>query len=168
MSRWWAVGAIAVAVILGRRRSETVDENDHAEDEVDALARVITSEASSYSEAERLAIAWTVRNRARRRGVSILQLVCSPTCGRQGPARPFSSARRASDVNRTLARRVLAAPQSEDPTHGAIAFFEPRVQDQLVAQHYPGYRLTSSEVRAKWEREGQKQKATVGRFELWA
>ena len=50
---------------------------------------------------------------------------------------------------------------------GATAFFEPKVQDKLVAQHFPGYHLTAEDVRAKWKREGQQQRATVGRFELW-
>jgi spore germination cell wall hydrolase CwlJ-like protein len=163
MRRWLAAGMLAAAFVFGRRRSD----EDHAEDEIDALARVITSEADGYSESERLAIAWTVRNRARRKSVSILQLVCSPACGRQGKGRPFSSARRATEANRALARRVLTAPQSEDPTHGATAFFEPKVQDKLVAQGFPGYRLTSADVRSKWKREGQEQRATVGRFELW-
>ena len=118
MNGWLAVGALAVAILFGRKRKDepASTESDHAEDETDALARVITSEADSYSEAERLAIAWTVRNRARRRGVSILQLVCSPACGRQGKGRPFSSARRATDDESRSSHACLPLPQSEDPT----------------------------------------------------
>lgn len=139
-----------------------------AKDEADALARVITSEADRYSLAERRAIAWTVRNRARKRSTTIVKLVCSPTCGPQGPARPFSSARPATAVNLALAHEVLAAPQNDDPTHGALAFFEPAVQDRLVAQGRPGYRYTSAELRAKWQREGQQTKGAVGAFEFFA
>jgi spore germination cell wall hydrolase CwlJ-like protein len=167
MSRWLGLGFIAIAILAGRRRRGADSVGEHAADDVDGLGRVITSEANGYSEAERLAIAWTVRNRARKRGVSIAQLVCWPSCGPQGKDRPFSSARAANETNRALARRVLAAPQSEDPTRGATAFFEPQVQDKLVAEGRPGYRFTSEQVRAKWQREGQQHRATVGKFEFW-
>lgn len=152
-------GIAGVALLLGRRRDVLGD--------VDALARVITSEANGYSEPERVAIAWTVRNRARKRGVSIAQLVCSPTCGPCCNGRPFSSARAATAANRELARRVLAEPPVADPTSGATAFFEPRVQDALVSQKRPGYRFTSDELRQRWRRDGQHQRGTVGAFEFW-
>jgi hypothetical protein len=167
MSRWVGLGVVALAILLGRRRRLVEADGERAVDDVDGLARVITSEANGYTEAERMAIAWTVRNRARKRGASIAQLVCSP-CGAQGKGRPFSSARAATETNRALARRVLAAPQSEDPTRGATAFFEPRVQDRLVADGHPGYRLTADQVRAKWQREGEQMLGTVGRFDLWS
>jgi hypothetical protein len=150
----------------------------YAADETEALARVITSEAARYSLAERTAIAWTARNRARKRGITLVRLVCSP-CGPQGPGRPFASSRPATAENVRLAREVIAAPQSADPTGGAVAFYEPAVQDKLVAENrrliaagqppkYPGYRLDSAEVRAKWIREGQRPMGTVGAFEFFA
>jgi spore germination cell wall hydrolase CwlJ-like protein len=157
------VGAIGVAWLVGRK-----PRGDVAHDDVDALARVITSEADRYSEVERTAIAWAVRNRARKRGASIAKVVCSPTCGPCCHGRPFSSARPATAVNRELAERVLAAPQSDDPTGGATSFFEPRVQDKLVAAGHEGYRFTSVQLRDKWKREGQSTRATVGAFEFWA
>jgi hypothetical protein len=162
MSRlaWLGFGIAGAALLLGRRGGELTDDTE-------ALARVITSEANGYSEAERVAIAWTVRNRARRRGVSIAKLVCSPTCGPCCDGRPFSSARVATSANRTVADRVLAAPQSADPTHGATAFFEPRVQDQLVAEKRAGYRFASDQLRQRWSREGQVLRGTVGAFEFW-
>lgn len=169
MNRWtWLAlggGAIAVALLVGRRKTSG-DGAIVAEDE-EALGRVITSEARGYSLDERTAIAWTVRNRARRRGVSIARLVCHPTCGPCCQGRPFSSARPSTTENRELARRVLAAPQSDDPTGGALAFFEPKVQDWLVAKGQPHYHLTSDKLRAKWRREGERQLATVGQFEFW-
>lgn len=160
----WGIGAIGAAVLLGRHRA---DEPASGINDAEALARVITSEAAGYSERERIAVAWTVRNRAHKRGVSIAQLVCSPTCGPCCQGRPFSSARAANDANRALARQVLAAPQWEDPTHGATAFFEPAMQDRLVAQGHGGYRFTSDELRQRWRRDGQRQIATVGAFEFW-
>lgn len=158
---WMGFGIAGAALLLGRRYGERLDETE-------ALARVITSEANGYSEAERVAIAWTVRNRARKRGVSIAKLVCSPTCGPCCEGRPFSSAREATAANRAVARRVLAEPQAGDPTRGATAFFEPRVQDQLVAEKRPGYRFTSDQLRQRWSREGQGHRGTVGAFEFWA
>ncbi len=62
---------------------------------------------------------------------------------------------------------MLAAPESADPTGGAYAFFEPRVQDRLVAEGRPGYRYTSAELREKWQREGQRPKGAVGAFEFY-
>jgi hypothetical protein len=138
-------------------------------DEVEALARVITSEAGSsrYTDEERRRIAWVVRNRAHRRGTTIAHLVCSP-CGPQGKARPFASSQAATPASRQLAHEVLAAPANADPTAGSLAFFEPRVQDQLVASGRPGYRFTSAALRDKWQREGQRPTGAVGAFEFWA
>jgi hypothetical protein len=178
-------GAVVAGILLLRRRQDPTaaaaaaapgggTDGPQAADDVDALGRVITSEADRYSERERRAIGWTVRNRARRRGVSIARLVCYPSCGAQGPigkgypARPFSTARAATAKNLALAREILAAPQSDDPTGGALAFFEPKVQDLLVQQGRPGYRLTANDVREKWIREGQQQRGTVGAFEFFA
>ncbi|HEX4352786.1 MAG TPA: hypothetical protein VHZ95_07735 [Polyangiales bacterium] len=157
---WVGFGIVGVSLLFGRHRATEVDE-------VEALARVITSEANGYSAEECTAIAWTVRNRARKRGVSIAKLVCSPNCGPCCNGRPFSSAREPTDVNRELARRIIAAPDGDDPTGGATSFFEPRVQDQLVAQHRAGYRFTSAQLRTRWQRGGQRQIGSIGAFEFW-
>src|SRR5581483_11739716 len=124
---WIGFGVVGAAVVFGRRTARPISDTE-------ALARVITSEANGYSEAERVAIAWAVRNRAHKRGVWIAKLVCTPSCGPCCEGRPFSSAREATAANLELAKRVLAEPQMDDPTHGATAFFEPRVQDKLVAE----------------------------------
>jgi hypothetical protein len=173
-----SISAIGAAWVLGRRKKRTdvprevphevIAHNDVARDEVDALARVITSEADHYSEAERTAVAWAVRNRARKRRKPVDRVVCWPACGACCEGRPFSSARPATAANRELAARVLAAPQSEDPTGGATSFFEPRVQDWLVAAGRKGYRFTSVKLRKRWQDKGQTMRGTVGAFELWA
>jgi len=171
-------GSAVAAALLWRDRNDNgraVDRTgepaggDVVTDEVEALARVITSEAGSkrYTDDERRAIAWTVRNRARRRKTTIARMVCQP-CGPCCKGRPFSSARPATDATRRLAREVLAEPLERDPTNGARAFFEPVVQDRLVAERRPGYRFTSAELRAKWSREGQRYLSTIGAFEFWA
>jgi spore germination cell wall hydrolase CwlJ-like protein len=165
---WLGAGVVTVAVIASRKRNSDGEHGATVTDDTEALARVITSEADRYSLLERTAIAWTVRNRAHKRGVSIARLVCYPECGECCTGRPFSSARPATAENRDLARAVLAAPSSEDPTNGALAFFEPAVQDRLVAEHRRGYRFNAEQTRAKWLREGQRQLNTVGKFEFWA
>lgn len=183
-------GALALGVaLLGRRRTDdqlerqNVTEDGEAlgpppRDDAEALGRVVTSEARGYSRAERLAIAWAVRNRARRRGESIARMVCWPTCGPCCKGRPFSSARPGSAEDLALAREVLAAPDSADPTGGASAFFEPALQDRLIADNrravadgrpapHPSYRRTAAEVRAHWSAGGQHLVASVGAFEMW-
>jgi hypothetical protein len=164
-----AAGAIAL-VALKRRRDRPIVMAESAAGDVEALARVITSEAGTGSAEEQRAIAWAVVNQARARRVSIVRLVCSPECGPCCDGRPFSSAQPATLAARDLARRVLAEPDASDPTRGARKFFEPALQDKLA--HRPPafnlkHRLTAADVRAKWAREGRRAVGTVGRFEFW-
>ena len=141
---------------------------DPAARDIEALARVVESEAGSRGTlAEQRAIAWTTRNRAAKRKTSIHALVCSPSCGPCCKGRPFSSRLPATQASRRLAAEVYFAAQSEDPTRGAVAFFEPALQDQLVAEGRKGYRRTSAALRAKWTAEGQRPLNTIGRFEFW-
>lgn len=134
-------------------------------DDVEALARVIESEASTHTLRERVAIAWAVRNRAAHHKKTIAQLVCTPTCGHQR-GRPFSSARPATDQARDIAEVVLSAPQSQDPTHGAIAILEPQLYEReyLEGKH----RHSLDELRAEWrQRDHLRSIGMVGRWELW-
>ena len=143
---WIGFGIVGTAFLLGRRSDEDLDD-------VEALARVVTSEANGYSESERIAIAWCVRNRAKKRRVAIAKLVCSPTCGPCCNSRkPFSSAREAATTNRELARRVLATSQSDDPTHGATAFAGSRVQDKLVEEKRPNTAEPPFNYAKEWQR----------------
>jgi hypothetical protein len=139
--------------------------------DTEALARVLASEVGSnrkhYTLQERLVVGWAVRNRARQRKTTIVKLVCSPTCGRQ-QGRPFSSYEAPTQADLELARDILSRPQSDDPTDGAGAFFEPALQDLLVSQGDPRHRLTADQVRARWLAGGQKQLGSVGRIELWS
>src|SRR5207245_2471964 len=104
---------------------------------------------------EQTAVAWAVRNRARRRHVSIAQLVCSPTCGPQGPTRPFSSAQAATAHARQLARYVLSQLQSADPTGGAWSFIEPELQDSQAISHPQTHRPYAM-IRERWIRGGER------------
>ena len=135
-------------------------------DERTALARVIRSEAGSHTEAERLAVAWVARNRARKAGTSIARLVCSPSCGPGGEGRPMSSRRAARDEDLALADVVLASSTSDDPTRGANNAFEPALQDQLFKAKRAGYTKSAAEVRARWLRSSDYY-GTVGRWELY-
>ena len=134
-------------------------------DDVEALARVIESEASNHTLREKVAVAWVVRNRAAYHKKTIAKLVCTPTCGPQR-GRPFSSARPATVQARDIAYVVLSAPQSEDPTHGAIAILEPELYEREYRQGK--HRLSLDELRAKWrERDHLQSLGMVGRWELW-
>jgi hypothetical protein len=151
---------------LGRRRNRNDEPPPRASDldEIEALGRVIASEVEDYSLKEKVAVAWAVRNRARREGKSIARLVCSPRCGPQR-GRPFSSARPANDETRQIAAVVLHAPQDLDPTGGAVEFFEPILMDRLYRKGLVNYSATG--LREKWRSEGKLPYGSVGRVELW-
>lgn len=121
--------------------------------EEEALARVIRSEVGVGTPQQQLHVAWATRNLARARRQSIARMACSP-CGRQGAGRPVSTNQRASDSDRELARHVLSASWSFDPTGGATHFVNPRLQDELARNgRVPGYYgQTYAKVRERWTR----------------
>ena len=165
---WLALGSAAGLFVLAGRRRTATETHEVAIGEIEALGRVVASEAGhGYSREEQRAIAWATRNRADKRGVSIARLVCAPSCGPCCKGRPFSSRLSATTQTRTIAAEVLAAPGSADPTRGAIAFFEPAMQDRFVAEGRAGYRRTAAALRQKWHAEGQAPLGTIGRFEFW-
>ena len=137
-------------------------------DDVEALARVITSEIGNGTIAERVAIGWIARNLAReqRGSSSVARLVCSPCGESSGNARPFSTRQPATASNRELAAMILASPQSQDPTQGATHCFEPGLQDRLHADGRPGHRLDARGVRYCWLR-GLDYFGSVGRWDLF-
>jgi hypothetical protein len=135
--------------------------------DVEALARVLASEVGYHSTEERLAVGWTVRNRARRLHRTILELVCSPSCGRCCDGRPFSSYQAPTDKDLRLARDILSRPSADDPTGGARQFFEPLLQDRLASQGSRRHRRTADDVRQEWAAQGYRPIGTVGRIELW-
>jgi len=155
-------------------------------DEIEALARVIASEAGSGTDAEQRCIAWTVRNRFRGRSIYATE---HPWRAQKGGDPPFSSARDAKESHRQLAAQVLAADQSQDPTGGATSFFEPRMQDafyragELARKGETGdrvidgvrltditrfrlYKKDAAGIRASWGKSSAVF-ATAGRFEFW-
>jgi hypothetical protein len=155
-------------------------------DEVEALARVIASEAGSGTPAEQRGIAWTVRNRFRGKSIHDGEY---PWREQKGSNPPFSSARGATDATRVFAQQILSADQTQDPTSGATAFFEPRMQDVFakagamardgetgdrvidgVTLHditrFKHYFKDAQQIRDKWS-DGSELYAIAGRFELW-
>jgi hypothetical protein len=134
-------------------------------DDRTALARVIRSEAGTQTIPERVAVAWTCRNNARDRKVSVAKLVCAP-CGKQaGYRRPFSTALppRAQDLE--LADAVLAMPQEQDVTDGAIHCFEPALADKL---HALGRGDNAATIRQRWTTSyGLERYGKIGHWELY-
>jgi len=141
-------GAIAAAHFVVTRRP--APPAVYVDDETEALARIIRSEAGTSSLQQRLHVAWVTRNLAGERRQSIAEMACSP-CGPQEMGRPVSSRQDAMPVDRELARHVLAAPALFDPTGGATHFINPLLQDDLASRGRPGYRgRPYHEVRRRW------------------
>lgn len=159
--------AALAGLVIGWRWHHAPDE--HPVDEVEALARVIHSEIGSGPAQHRLHVAWATRNLARERQQSVVEMACSP-CGPQDRTRPVSSRQRATDADRVLAREVLAAPCSLDPTGGATHFIDPLLQDKLARARVPGYAGNPyREVARRWRmRYGWEPYYRLGRtLELW-
>ena len=134
-------------------------------DETRALARVIHSEAGNQSMAEKRAIAWTAVNRAHNKNTTVAKMVCSP-CGEGGGHRPFSSKLPPRMEDLTLATEVLLSPKDADPTYGAIAAFEPKLQDKLLSEGRKGYTKSAAMVRADWKTTLELYN-TIGRWEFY-
>lgn len=154
--------------------------------EVEALARVIASEAGSGTLAEQKAIGWTVRNRFKGKSIYDGEY---PWRSQKGNSPPFASARPATDATRKLAAEILAMPQSQDPTNGATAFFEPKMQDIFAKAgelarsgetgdrvidgqkltditRFKNYKKSADDIRKSWS-DGSALFAKAGRFEFW-
>ena len=137
--------------------------------EEEALARVIRSEIGVGNPKQKRHVGWATRNLSSERGQSIAAMACSP-CGTQGRGRPVASWQEATEEDRALAREILSAPQSADPTGGATHFMNPLLQDRLARQGHPGYRGRSyRKVRRTWIRSyGWRPYYRIGNeLELW-
>ncbi|HLU68320.1 MAG TPA: hypothetical protein VKZ63_18680 [Kofleriaceae bacterium] len=163
------LAAAALACALGARALLDRERAVYVDDEAEALARVIRSEAGTCPMVERVHVAWATRNLAAERGQTIAEMACSP-CGPQERGRPVSSKQPATERDRELARHVLAAPQIMDPTGGATHFINPALQDELAARGAPGYRgRPYSHVRRVWSASyGWEPYYRLGpRLEMW-
>lgn len=160
-----AGASLAAAHVIANRPAPAV----YVDDESEALARVIRSEAGTGSAPQRIHVAWVTRNLAAEQGQTIAAMACSP-CGPQELGRPVSTRQAASDADRELARQILASPALLDPTGGATHFINPTLQDELAARGRPGYRgRPYGEVRQRWlESYGWEPYYRIGPdLELW-
>ncbi len=138
--KWWVwllMGLAAVGLLLriflGGGSFLGSDEGMNVipdEDDVEALGRMIASENPRDSLIIQQAIAWTAKNEARRRGISVASLVMPG--GVPGPqaGRYCSTVNPSTSVTRGVAFDVLSGKVS-DPTGGAVQFDAPATQDAL-------------------------------------
>lgn len=134
------------------------------EADVTTLARIITSETGDQTAAERQAIGWAARNRALLQKKTISALACSP-CGPQGKGRPFSTRRKGTASSRMLARAILLAPQSADPTNGTTDMWEPALMARLhLEKQAPNTPAILRQRRSRW---GMPHVRSVGRWEMY-
>lgn len=140
------------------RRREARDAN------IEALARVMASEAGMMSRNAKRTIAWIARNRSLLTEQTLCELVAPD--GRWGPVsatRPFSSAQPADRELLGLASEILAAPQASDLTGGATHGFHSVLQDRLAAQG-----LAVNDARAVMRRwESVYGLTRIGHFDDW-
>jgi hypothetical protein len=156
-------------------------------EDVEALARAVTSELGACSDEEQQAAAWAMRNRADVLGATLKQLLAP--LGFFGPSaasKGYASTRRQADKRAvTNVIGCLDALQSKDPTGGATEFWVPKLQQQMHmlgclhrgavangdnerAQRYArfaGYE-TEDAVRDKYQRSGFSVVGVVGDIEL--
>jgi hypothetical protein len=111
-----------------------------------ALARSLRSEHGSESATVRAWVAWVVRNSAAKGKLSIFDKLTksrNPTSSglfaRQRADSRFAATNQAPRLEDILiAKQVIGAPASADPTRGASNFFSPRAQDALFARAQAG------------------------------
>ena len=140
-----------------------------------ALARSLRSEHGSEPAAVRTWVAWAIRNGANRSGKSVFKKLTdsrsrtySGRFARQRTDARFAATNRAPNFGDVrIARQVLNASKSSDPTDGATNFFSPRAQDALFARAQEGDpavvgRITrdADAQRERWLNQGLESKGT--------
>jgi len=154
MSHWkWIVptllGGAGIVAVRRRKRLQSVTSVSHrpkstywqhariAQDRrdihIEALARMISSEAGTQPDDIKLLVGWIARNRS----ISIRRSMAEMGApnGAWGPItdkRPFSTSQPATNETRTLAREILDSPQRLDPSGGATHGFNRVLQDELA------------------------------------
>lgn len=109
-----------------------------------ALARCLASEHPRDPTVYLRCVAWAVRNKARERGVSVLQLLTDGAGvagdGFFGEQKAHAGTKYAATVNDPrrrhvqVAAEVMASPLAADLTRGATHFYSPKAQDSLAAK----------------------------------
>lgn len=176
--RWIAAGAAAVAAGLGvyllfGRKGDAAGPPTSTPQEVEALARVIASEAGGEPRVVQVAVGYATINLSNQRNLTIWQLArgSADEWGGQGTGgRRVSSRLGASGAVTELARRVLAGDEP-DPTDGATQFDSPRAQRALLAKMPELYHATPEQVAANRRADGLTLQLVPGipeeRFRMW-
>lgn len=152
------LGAIGVFAFTRRRSDGPIGDAEPTlvDQEVEALARAIASEAGGESREIQTGVGWAILNESIRRGVTLWSLVRGKT-GNWGPQSAngyVSSAREPTAAQRELARAIMAN-EVTDPTGGATQFDSPAAQRALVARNSPGYVKTPEQVAAARRADGK-------------
>ena len=130
-----------------------------------AISRTIASEAGGrgYTDAERVAIGWVVRNHYYSHKRSVFS--------GQGSAHPQKGGYASSALNPTAESDRCAARcydgSTVDPTGGAVSFFEPKLQDALFAKGK--VRFDAQGIRARWSSPENRMElyAVIGSWEFY-
>lgn len=132
-TRYWQV--FELADVPGLEAAEAERRQQARALHIEALARILASEAGTQSRAVKRAVAWIARNRS----ISMrrpMRDMAAPD-GQWGPitaTRPMASTQPATDETLAIATAVLDAPQAEDAAAGATHGFDTSLQDRLAEQ----------------------------------
>jgi hypothetical protein len=129
-----------------------------SDDDIEALGRMIASENPRDNLAIQQAIAWTAKNEAARRGISVASLVMPN--GIPGPqaGRYAATGNPATAATRSVAFDVLSG-KVPDPTGGAIQFDAPETQDWLYA--HGKVKSNAAMVAANRQKDGKEVSLTL-------
>jgi hypothetical protein len=140
---------------LARQAADTLGIADTSV-EAYSLARMCASEGESYSPATKAAICWVALNVANARNTSVTALLTDDTNAHGQGLYGKQTGRWASTINDpyegdwNIALNVLTGA-TPDPTNGATHYFEPSLQDKLLA--LAKVKTSGAEKAAEWAAE---------------
>lgn len=144
------VGLLSLAFFL-KPRVQVIGE--FTDSDVEALARMLASEHPREADFVQVALAWTAKNMADRRGLTVFKLLAPDGKFGSQSGRYASTVNPANDRFRAIARSVLDGSVA-DPTPGAIQFDAPDTQDWLY--EHGKVRLDAAGVAASRTSEGRR------------
>lgn len=151
------VGGLSLAFFL-KPKSKVI--GDFTDNDVEALARMLASENPREADYVQVALAWTAKNMADKRGITVFQLLePDGELGGSQAGKYASTANPATDHFRAIARSVLDG-SVDDPTPGAIQFDNPDTQNVLYERGK--VRLDAAGVAASRVSEGRTMFALPG------
>lgn len=160
LSIWRRKDILSLASGIIDTRPEDLAKADGVSIEVESLARAMESEESGTL--ARTAIGWAVKNRARKVGKSITQLVTQSKGAANGKySRQDVSGGKYCATSKTPSRATLALAESiingkiPDPTKGSHQWDAPKAQDALHRKN-PSKFKPSEQIAANRIKEGRK------------